>query len=279
VALDGFPLRARARTTLTARAIFCFKVNQMGQAGLILRSLLICTLIYMSVLDIRRRIKQGRFRKIQITSLNAIDFSAGLTIGIISIMCFLGLGYTFSQVRGIDYNGFYKSALVYSLSLGASAFFEEFLFRIILLQTLLRHMKSWSAILISSLLFGLMHTGNPNVTSVALMSHFLGGIIYAIALTKTGTIWLSLGTHFSWNFIQGVILGFPISGFNYISLLNCRCTTLHPTIMGGSYGPEAGLLGLVARFIAAVTLLIYLTIRKNGANFLKSGQTLGKANS
>jgi hypothetical protein len=73
--------------------------------------------------------------------------------------------------------------------------------------------------------------------------------MYAIAFLDSGRIWLGWGLHFAWNFFQGSILGFPVSGMTEGGSLIQQAAVGPEIITGGAYGPEAGLVGMSFRFV------------------------------
>lgn len=98
---------------------------------------------------------------------------------------------------------------------------------------------------------------------IAVAGSTLGGVIYGIAFAATGRIWLPLGLHFGWNWAQGPLLGFPLSGglVRQGSLLHLSRSG--PSILTGrSYGPEGGTIGIVGRVVVFVLLLGYLSLCK-----------------
>ena len=71
---------------------------------------------------------------------------------------------------------------------------------------------------------------------------------------------MPLGVHFAWNAVQGLVLGFPVSGLNPPGLLQ-QAATGPVWLTGGSYGPEAGLVGLCARILVIIMILAWLRYR------------------
>jgi hypothetical protein len=62
--------------------------------------------------------------------------------------------------------------------------------------------------------------------------------------------------HFAWNFTQGPLLGFPVSGMDAGGLQ--RIADAGPaSLTGGAYGPEAGAVGIVFRFVVIALLLAW----------------------
>jgi membrane protease YdiL (CAAX protease family) len=136
--------------------------------------------------------------------------------------------------------------------LAVSAANEELMFRGYPLQVLMRGIGAWPAMLFTSVVFGLMHAANPNAAALGTVNTVLAGMMLAVAYMKTRSLWLPFGIHVGWNVGLGVIMGFPLSGIDIASLWSSN--GIGPeSILGGSYGPEGGLL---ATFIFGSTALI-----------------------
>jgi hypothetical protein len=125
--------------------------------------------------------------------------------------------------------------------LGAAA--EEMLFRGYPLQTLMRSWPVWLALLPVSVPFALVHLANPNVVpGFTFVNTVLAGVWLCVAYWRTRSLWFPLGLHFGWNWVQGALLGSPVSGITGI--------TPHPLLRfadagpawvgGGAYGIEGG---------------------------------------
>jgi membrane protease YdiL (CAAX protease family) len=138
---------------------------------------------------------------------------------------------------------------------------EELLSRGYHLQTLASGLNVFWGVVISSSLFGLAHLGNPNATWVSAAGIFFAGLFLAYGYLRTGQLWLSIGLHIGWNFFEGVVFGFPVSGLDIYRLI------LHqvhgPEIWtGGAFGPEAGLIVLPALAVGSVLIYIYTRDRR-----------------
>ena len=146
--------------------------------------------------------------------------------------------------------------LLYLLLMVAVAFYEELAYRGYILQNLSADWAVVIAVIASSLLFGLFHGLNPNVTWLALVNIFLAGVVLAACYLVTRSLWLPMAFHFSWNFVQGGIFSYPVSGLQSEGLL-LTSTGGNPLVTGGTFGPEGGLLSTVALCVALVALLTW----------------------
>jgi hypothetical protein len=87
---------------------------------------------------------------------------------------------------------------------------------------------------------------------------FLAGIFLGYGYVRTRQLWLPIGLHLGWNFCEGVVFGFPVSGLDIYALTRIEVTG--PELWtGGAFGPEAGLIILPALIVGAG--LIYWVTR------------------
>jgi membrane protease YdiL (CAAX protease family) len=98
------------------------------------------------------------------------------------------------------------------------------------------------------LLFALAHLANPGSSPVAVLGLFFAGLLLAAGYLATSRLWLPIGLHLSWNFCQGPVFGFPVSGFAAPSLLAVEPVGPE-ALTGGPFGPEASLIGILAELI------------------------------
>jgi len=122
----------------------------------------------------------------------------------------------------------------------AVGFYEELLSRGYQLQNLEEGSSLFWAVVISSSFFGLLHLMNPNATWVSAIGVGLAGVFFAFTYLRTRQLWLPIGIHIGWNFFEGPVFGFPVSGMETVKLL--RHQVSGPELWtGGGFGPEAGL--------------------------------------
>jgi len=149
------------------------------------------------------------------------------------------------------------SSLFVSLGLMAIiAFSEELVFRGYVLGNLMTSFRNkWVALVISAVLFALFHFANPGLHTLAFANLFLAGLLLGINYIYTRNLWFSFFFHLSWNFFQGPILGFRVSGLALPSLL-----VAEPKgdlfITGGDFGLEGSILNTAVSVIALCVLTV-----------------------
>jgi membrane protease YdiL (CAAX protease family) len=139
------------------------------------------------------------------------------------------------------------------------AFAEEIVFRGYILNNLMDSFKKWIALLISALLFALMHVSNEGYDFFAFLAIFLGGILIGINYIYTKNLWFSILFHFGWNFFEGPVLGFKVSGINLPSVLQPELNG-DELLTGGNFGFEGSVFAIALTLMAI--LILYLVYEK-----------------
>jgi len=112
------------------------------------------------------------------------------------------------------------------------------------------------AVLLTGVLFGLMHGSNPNVTVVAVLNIILVGLWFGAVVLRTGSLWVPVGLHTGWNWFQGFFWGEPISGLKARISLMSNVDTGREAWTGGAFGPEASVsASLVLAVLVMATVL------------------------
>jgi membrane protease YdiL (CAAX protease family) len=141
---------------------------------------------------------------------------------------------------------------------------EELLSRGYHLQNIADGLNLFWGVLISSSIFGILHINNPSASWISTLGIILAGFFLALPYLLTRQLWLSIGLHIGWNFFEGVVFGFPVSGLTTYRIL--RHTVSGPEIWtGGAFGPEAGLLLIPALVLGALLVYGYTRLQSQPA--------------
>lgn len=204
-----------------------------------------------------------------------IDFGFGLFLGaaLMAGIFFVERALGWIEVRGFfaAANGnFVMNTLGMLLVFVAVGFYEELLSRGYHIKNLAEGLnfggKSpktaiWLAVSMSSIAFGLMHFFNPNANWVSTLNIAIAGIFLGMGYLLTGELGLSIGLHITWNFFQGVVFGFPVSGMQVSARLIDSVQTGPAVWTGAGFGPEAGYMGLITIGLGTVLIVAYSLAR------------------
>ena len=113
------------------------------------------------------------------------------------------------------------------------------------------------ATLLSSMMFGLLHVFNPNASVIATVAVVMSGVMFCAGRLLTGSLAAPIGMHIAWNYCEGAVFGFPISGITVEGSLITIDSTVDSIWTGGDFGPEAGLLGLFSIIAAIVVFALW----------------------
>lgn len=205
-------------------------------------------------------------------------FGLALGGGLMTLVFVVELCAGWITIVGVAYSrvareSFAAGALYMGLAFMAVAFYEELSDRGYLLRTLAQGfvghrippaMALVTATLLSSLAFGLGHVGNPHATLVSTFNITVTGVMLALPYVLTGSLAASIGLHASWNFCQGVVYGFPVSGLTTPAKLLVIEQSGPPLWTGAEFGPEAGLVDLFVSLLGAA-LIVWRARRKRGS--------------
>ena len=140
---------------------------------------------------------------------------------------------------------------------------EEVVFRGILFRLITDKWNIAVGLTTSSLLFGLAHLGNPGATLWAALAIALAsGCLFGMAYAYHQTIWVPIGMHWAWNYLEGGVFGCAVSGtpLDYRPLITPGISG-SDILTGGAFGPEASII-CVALGIVLSTVYTVLYIKK-----------------
>jgi membrane protease YdiL (CAAX protease family) len=151
----------------------------------------------------------------------------GIRIDPTSLAGGLGLGLAFNILVGLN---------------------EELDARGYILQNLAEGVGFAPAVLVSAVYFGALHLLNPGASAASTLGVALFGVLAALGYRATGQLWMPIGMHAAWNFFEGPIYGFLVSGVNMGGVFTLRVNGPE-WLTGGSFGPEAGALTMAPMVI------------------------------
>lgn len=193
------------------------------------------------------------------------DFIFGLLLGIVSItavfVILLNLGMI--QVNeNLDSPNLIISVIKGLILFIIVGFSEELFSRGYNMSVLKQTGNKWVVLLVPSGIFALLHGLNDNVTFLGLLNIFLIALLFGYMFNKTEHIWIPIGYHITWNFFQGNILGFPVSGLELKGLY--KISLIDDNIWnGGKFGAEGGLVTTLIIILGFFAIHFYVKIQKN----------------
>jgi membrane protease YdiL (CAAX protease family) len=224
--------------------------------------LLVTTVIVLRVVDHRPFYSVG----LPLHSRLGIEVLQGFFISVLMITLVFVIefisGFIHVSWRGDDFPKIVVSLPAIFLFFLWFAFGEELLFRGYLFQTLIEGTNKVVAVALLSVTFGLFHLNNPNVTFLAVVNIILAGVWLSVAYLKTRTLWFPTMMHVTWNFFQGYVYSFPVSGLHWGQPSLLRLRQSGPDwITGGHFGPEGGILATAVLIITTIFILKSQSVR------------------
>jgi membrane protease YdiL (CAAX protease family) len=140
---------------------------------------------------------------------------------------------------------------------------EEVLFRGWALPVIGARYKPWIGLLVSSLIFALLHGLNPGLSAIALVNLALFGVFAGLYAMREGSMWGISALHSVWNWVQGNFFGFQVSGMDAEggTLINLK-ETGQDWLTGGAFGPEGGL-AVTAVLLVSIAITLFWKSNQN----------------
>tara|TARA_B100000745_G_scaffold51221_1_gene30556 strand:- start:157 stop:1023 length:867 start_codon:yes stop_codon:yes gene_type:complete len=181
------------------------------------------------------------------------DFVSGLLLGVGLIVLGFGTLYIFNFLSVASIQFSLIDQLFYLSLFAVVSLNEEIAIRGYILQNLSSSFNKYIALVLSSLVFMIMHIGNPNMSAVPLFNLFLAGLLLGVYYIHKNNLWFPIGAHITWNYFQGPVLGFEVSG-NDVDSIFIQSLDGSELITGGEFGFEGSIILTVFMIIGIVYL-------------------------
>ena len=189
------------------------------------------------------------------------DLLAGIIIGLIVMATGFFLLVVLDEINVENFNLDLQEIL---LSIGVFmtvSISEELLCRGYIQRNLMYSFNNYIALIVSSLLFALAHSFNPNLSWIALAGLFGAGILLGLSYIYTKNLWFPISLHFSWNLFQAYF-GFNVSGQEFYSIVEFNIAEEN-ILNGGKFGFEASIFSLILQIALILLIFRYYQKRKN----------------
>lgn len=123
---------------------------------------------------------------------------------------------------------------------------EEAAVRGYLMQTVAARWGVWAGLVAQAVVFAVLHGSNPGVTPVALGNVAAFGLMLGLLVLWRGNLWAAMGFHAVWNWAQGPVLGFDVSGLGFGGSVITQTPIAGSSVnlTGGPFGAEGSLVTL-----------------------------------
>jgi len=131
---------------------------------------------------------------------------------------------------------------------------EEILSRGWMMQVIGARYWPWLGVLISTILFTILHLGNAGVNLISVLNLLLFALLMVLFVMKDGSLWSACAWHSAWNWMLGNVYGLSVSGSGEkVSIFDLN-TTGNELISGGNFGPEGS---LITTFVLFIFIIFY----------------------
>lgn len=180
----------------------------------------------------------------------------GLLVGLVFMILVVST-IVASGCATVDWKGFSGeqqfSVLMMFLAVAVG---EEMICRGVIFRWIDERWNTWVALLVSAVFFGWTHISNDNATwwsSLAIAIE--AGLLLAAAYKWSGTLWVPIGIHWAWNYVQGNVFGLAVSGTNAGDTILVTTVNGPDIITGGAFGPEASIIAVLFGTLYTIVFL------------------------
>mgnify|MGYP002868398804 CR=1 FL=1 len=221
-------------------------------------ALIIITILYCKKVEERPLTSMGFRRKGCVK-----EYFKGLLVGFILMSVVVGIELLTGSLKITGVGDFSFIAILLLLGMMIGFFIqsaeEEIMLRGYFLTTLGVHNKIPVAIIVSSIMFSLIHVFNGSFSFLPFLNITLIGAFLALYYIQTDNIWGVAAIHGIWNYSQGNIYGITVSGIiSGNSFLMSEQVKGQELLNGGSFGAEGGIVATIVVTIAIILMLVYM---------------------
>ena len=206
-------------------------------------------------------------RPVSAFGLGLEDWVKKFMNGVIWSILLIVAGFLILRLAGlieVSNSTFYPSTiLAFALLFLVQSGVEELIGRSYLIPTIQHRLNLPIALILSSIVFAAAHLGNLNVSVIGTLNIFLAGLLMGLLFISTRSFWAPLGFHAGWNFLQGPVFGFEVSGIDLYSIIDTRETGAD-WITGGNFGFEGSILATIGLTIASMIFWKKYTSQNKG---------------
>ena len=142
--------------------------------------------------------------------------------------------------------GYFALCIIISLN-------EEIMVRGYVLGNLMDTYNKYRSLVASAILFGVLHMVNPNLSLAGVLNILLAGILLGVYYIHRRNLWFPLALHLSWNFFQGPVFGFEVSGMD-------MDTTIFQSAIAGKDWLSGGEFGFEGSYLLTILLLLSIAL-------------------
>lgn len=200
------------------------------------------------------------------------DLLAGVALAVAVQAAVFGVGFASGWATVVDTTvagpgGFVALLVAPVVLFSVVGFYEELVVRGVVVKNVAEGLAGRGvvvatavAVLVSSLLFGVLHLANDGASPVAVAVIGVVAPTVAASYVLTGRLGFAVGFHAAWNIAVGVLFGHPVSGITVSARVLVVDVTGPALWTGEAFGPEAGLLGVVAGLLGFLGVVIYARV-------------------
>lgn len=187
------------------------------------------------------------------------DIWWGFLIALMIYAIGFAVSLLFGWVKIVDVGFSAKDFFFYLMLMLFVGMAEELMCRGFLLGRMLNvGMHPLLALILSSLVFAALHLGNDGITWFAFVNLVLAGILLGTTYLYTRNLAFPIILHCFWNFIQGAVCGYAVSGSEKVNSVFSIALDEHTLMNGGEFGFEGSLVCTILMLVFIVILLRYV---------------------